>query len=112
MTDLLYNYRARPVRVIDGDTIEVYIDLGFHLYRTEHVRVLGVNCPERGQAGYEAATAYTKGWLTQFALGEWPLSLSTKKGDSFGRWLAIVTASGRNLGIDLWTDGHAVLYDR
>lgn len=42
-----FEYRANIVRVIDGDTIEVDIDLGFTLWlRNQTIRLLGVDCPE------------------------------------------------------------------
>lgn len=39
-------YRAAGLRAIDGDTVDVLIDLGLNAYRTERVRVAGVNTPE------------------------------------------------------------------
>ena len=42
----IWVYRARLVKVIDGDTIDVYLDAGFHGYREERLRLLGVNAPE------------------------------------------------------------------
>src|SRR5436190_17061357 len=40
------HYRAYGLRCIDGDTLEVLIDCGLSIYRTETVRVAGVNTPE------------------------------------------------------------------
>ena len=43
-----YNFRVVEInRVVDGDTIDVTIDLGFDLYKKERVRVAGVNTPEK-----------------------------------------------------------------
>ena len=43
-----YNFRVIEInRVIDGDTIDVTIDLGFDLYKKERVRVAGVDTPEK-----------------------------------------------------------------
>ena len=43
-----YNFRVTKVnRVVDGDTIDVTIDLGFDLYKKERVRVAGVDTPEK-----------------------------------------------------------------
>ena len=43
-----YNFRVTEInRVVDGDTIDVTIDLGFDLYKKERVRVAGVDTPER-----------------------------------------------------------------
>ena len=43
-----YNFRCLKInRVVDGDTIDVTIDLGFDLYKKERVRVAGVDTPEK-----------------------------------------------------------------
>ena len=45
-----YNFRVTEInRVVDGDTIDVTIDLGFELYKKERVRVAGVDTPEKEQ---------------------------------------------------------------
>ena len=46
-----YNFRVTSIdRVLDGDTIDVTIDLGFDLYKKERVRVAGVDTPEKEPA--------------------------------------------------------------
>ena len=43
-----YNFRVVKVdKVLDGDTIDVTIDLGFDLFKKERVRVAGVDTPEK-----------------------------------------------------------------
>ena len=43
-----YNFRVVKVnRVVDGDTIDVTIDLGFEIFKKERVRVAGVDTPEK-----------------------------------------------------------------
>jgi len=43
----MYDYKVKSIkRVIDGDTVEVEIDLGFHLTLCDKVRLAGVNTPE------------------------------------------------------------------
>ena len=43
-----YNFRVVEVnRVVDGDTIDVTIDLGFDLFKKERVRIAGVDTPEK-----------------------------------------------------------------
>ena len=43
-----YNFRVIEVtKVLDGDTIDVLIDLGFDLYKKERVRIAGVDTPEK-----------------------------------------------------------------
>ena len=43
-----YNFRVTEInKVLDGDTIDVTIDLGFDLYKKERVRISGVDTPEK-----------------------------------------------------------------
>ena len=42
----LFHYRSRVTRVVDGDTIDVELDLGFNIKLSERVRFVGVNAPE------------------------------------------------------------------
>ena len=42
----LFHYRCEVTRVVDGDTIDVDIDLGFNIKYSERVRLLGINTPE------------------------------------------------------------------
>lgn len=44
--DRLYTYNARVTRVLDGDTIEAVIDLGFGIATTQVLRLRGIDCPE------------------------------------------------------------------
>ena len=55
---------ATVVRVIDADTIVVTLDLGWRVYRNdEHVRVAGINAPERGTKEGDAATVWARSLL-------------------------------------------------
>ncbi len=42
----MYEYKSRVVDVIDGDTIDVVIDLGFDIFTNKRVRLSGIDCPE------------------------------------------------------------------
>ena len=43
----MYEYRAKIVRIIDGDTVDVDIDLGFGIWmKNERVRIMGIDTPE------------------------------------------------------------------
>lgn len=108
-----WTWLARPLNVVDGDTIDIEIDCGFHGRRTERLRLLNVNCPEvkrpTRDAG-DAATQYTRDWMAALGTEDWPLVIVTGKSDAFGRYLALVWRSldGRCLNEDLITEGHAV----
>jgi micrococcal nuclease len=89
-----FTYAAEWVKVIDGDTIDVTVDLGFHVFREIRIRLLGVNTPElKGetkQAG-EAARSATEAWLMNhdnLVISTW--KVQKRMQDHFGRYLAIV----------------------
>ena len=42
----MYEYNAEVLRVVDGDTIDVLIDVGFSTFKKERVRLYGINTPE------------------------------------------------------------------
>jgi micrococcal nuclease len=42
----MYTYEIELIRVLDGDTIDAYIDLGFHVKVKKRVRLSGINAPE------------------------------------------------------------------
>ena len=89
-----YHYEADLVRVIDGDTVVLVIDLGFHVSVTQTVRLSGIDTPERGQPGFHEATQRLQELLSQqLELG--PLEIQTERtvhGDdkqgAYGRYLA------------------------
>lgn len=91
-------YRARCTRVVDGDTIDVTVDLGFHLSATMRLRLWGIDTAEmnakddalRKQA-QEAKDFVGVMVLSPAGSTEWPIKIETLKDtDSFGRWLAKV----------------------
>lgn len=85
LNNKLYIFKAKVLRVIDGDTLEMRIDLGFHTHTVRKVRLLGVDTPERGQVNYNEAKAFTTGTV----LGK-DVYVQTYKADVFGRYLADV----------------------
>lgn len=42
----MYEYKAKVIEVIDGDTIDVVIDLGFDIFTNKRIRLAGIDCPE------------------------------------------------------------------
>ncbi len=112
MNEQLWNYQARVVRVVDGDTLLVELDTGFHSTRWEKLRLLGIDCPEvvggDKQAGLDAAN-FVRAWVASDT-DTWPYLVHTVKTDSFGRYLATITrkADGVSLADALLEAGHAV----
>lgn len=110
MSHTAYRYRVVEVRkVVDGDTVDLVLDLGFHLTATLRFRLLGVDAPERGQPGSLEATEFARGWLA----GGGDLTAFTRKADSFGRWLVDVhREDGTSLAAALLDAGHGTPYLR
>ena len=103
----------RLVRVIDGDTVEVDIDLGCGLIKRERVRMLGINAPEmRGKS--RAAGEKSKEYLTRLLSPHVEsLTLKTAKGRTrgkYGRFLATIWAGGIDVNQTMVRDGYAVSY--
>ena len=80
-----YNFRVIKInRVVDGDTIDVTIDLGFDLYKKERVRVAGVDTPEKRTRDLEEkalgldATAWLKEKLDGAISGDDDLVIRTE----------------------------------
>ena len=118
-----YNFRVTKInRVVDGDTIDVTIDLGFDLYKKERVRVAGVDTPEKRTRNLEEkalgvdATAWLKSKLEETIKGDEELTVRTElKGGvgKYGRllgWL-YVGDSDISLNEQMITEGYAHAYD-
>lgn len=96
----LYTFRAKVLRVVDGDTVIAQCDLAFSVYHTVTLRLLGVDTPElfhgtdreAGAAAKQATAEWVGRILAEAApAGEdWPFLVTTHKGESFGRYLADV----------------------
>lgn len=106
---MLYHYKAVLDRVVDADTIDVVIKLGFEIDYKTRLRLNGINAPEVSTPEGKLA----KSWLTaQLPVGtELEIKTYKDKGDKFGRFLADVLVLGTNMNEELVKQGHAVLYD-
>ncbi len=60
---MTYDYAVTVARVVDGDTLDLDVDLGFYLRSRLRFRLLGIDAPERGQPGYAEAMAAVRTWL-------------------------------------------------
>lgn len=104
----MYEYEAIVSNVVDGDTIDATLSLGFYLIAKLRLRLLGVNCPEM-HAHDPAPGRAAKEYTTARLLGK-AVVLATHKSDDFGRWLARVTIDGVDFNRELIDRGYAVPY--
>lgn len=79
-------------RVIDGDTLDVIIDVGFRFTTRQRLRLLELDTPERGEPLWREATEQLRALVT-----DQPLAVTTVKQDSFGRWLAHVEVNDQDV---------------
>lgn len=110
----MYEYRATILRVIDGDTIEARVDLGFDVFAVQRFRLYGINAPEtKGESREDgrAATEYLRTLITTNAADS-VLTIQTRKDkrEKYGRYLAVLVANGLNLNAAMVNAGHAVPY--
>lgn len=106
-----YRYRAVVRRIIDGDTIEADVDLGFFVLHRTRLRLLGIDCPERFTPEGKAATAFVASYLPA---GSEVVVESVKPDKYGGRWNATVWLAEveRSLNDLLLEAGHARPYPR
>ena len=120
---MIYIYKAELVRVVDGDTVDLIIDLGFDTSRKERFRLYGIDAPEMNTA----AGKNSKKWLWDAlqpleAIYVETIQLETKaRRDKYGRFLAVLygdlghlranlppkTLAVESINARMITEGHA-----
>ena len=105
----MYNYKAKVIKVVDGDTLDLQIDLGFKIFTQIRVRVLDVDTYEtKGEfkeLGLKIKEATKKLLEGKDVIIESYKSDDKLKTDKYGRWLCKVSYDN---GKDLkeWIDNH------
>lgn len=113
----MYSYEAKVNRVIDGDTVDLDIDLGFKTYLHDvRCRLIGIDTPEsRGKKKCEAGLK-AKELVTQELTGQTVRIRSYKdeatdiNSDSFGRWLVRIYLGDKDYNQSLIDRGYAIPY--
>ena len=116
----MYEYKVNILKVVDGDTVDVDIDLGFGCWlRNERVRIVGIDCPESrtsdriekvfGEAAKQRLTSLLSSEATL-------ISQISKMGENmkgkFGRILGdFKTINDQIISTTLMEEGHAVAYN-
>ena len=112
----MYEYKVTSVdRVVDGDTIDITIDVGFGLYKKERVRVAGIDTPEsrtrdKKEKQYGLAAKY---FLTGLLENCDDLIVRTEKDGKYGRMLGwlVCNDKGMNINQTMIDEGYAWPYD-
>ena len=118
-----YNFRVTKIdRVLDGDTIDVTIDLGFELYKKERVRIAGVDTPEKRTRNLEEkalgldATDWLKDKLEGAISGDDDLVIRTELVGGVGKYGRLlgwcyIGDSAVSLNEQMIEEGYAHAYD-
>lgn len=101
MENIVYYYKAKINRVIDGDTIDIMIDLGFGIFKSVRARLWGINAPEISKP--KDADELKRGLQTKQFLENWIQNNSIDghiiirshngkelRQEKYGRWLVEV----------------------
>ena len=94
----MYNYKAKLIRTIDGDTIDLEIDLGFDIWHKIRVRLDNINTPESRTRDLKEKKLGLKAkkFTNNFLKGK-EIIVNTNKQGKFGRFLANLTVRGADL---------------
>ncbi len=111
----MYHYKAEVVNIVDGDTIDVIIDLGFKITTNQRIRFAGINTPETYNVKKESEE-YKKGILAKqyvekrLAANKNIIEIETEKvPEKFGRYLGkiLLADSAKPLNDELVEKGLA-----
>ena len=92
----MYEYRAKLIKVIDGDTVDAMVDCGFSMFRAERIRLRGINTPEVRTRDKEekkkglAAKARLQELIEENKNNEFMLQTFFDKKGKYGRLLGVL----------------------
>lgn len=110
----MYTYNCTIIRILDGDTVEANIDLGFSCHYVSVVRLKGIDAPELSGDTKTAGLA-AKNYLATLLSAGPTVVITTelrKDKDKYGRVLGTFYANGLNVNQAMIDAGHAVQYGR
>jgi len=90
----MYTYKAKLIRVVDGDTIDAEIDLGFGVFMRQRVRLYGINTPESRTKDLQEKELglAAKARLSEVLSKDFIIETILNKRGKFGRVLGVIHA--------------------
>ena len=85
----MYSYFAKVTNVVDGDTVDLSIDLGFDLWHNIRVRLIGIDTPEKWRPFGKVVKEYVNKTLI-----DREVEIRTSKADKYGRYLVEIYMPG------------------
>ena len=110
----MYEYNCKVKRVVDGDTVDVVIDLGFDIHFATRVRLYGMDTPESRTRNKDEKV---RGLMSKDFLKEWmekdDVIIRTRKDKKgkFGRVLGEMYVEGTNINLTMVDESLAVKYE-
>lgn len=83
----MYNYKAKVKRIVDGDTVDLEIELGFKIKTEVRCRLLNVDTPERGHEDFKRASQLLEDAIVNAKDKDGFIIVNTHKTGKYGRWL-------------------------
>ena len=99
----MFEYYCKIERVVDGDTVDVSVDLGFDIHHKARVRMMGIDTPESRTRNLEekALGLASKARLKELLKGRKTKLVCSKEGKGkFGRILAVVISIDKKTGAE------------
>mgnify|MGYP001432904226 FL=1 len=111
----MYEYSCKVKRVVDGDTVDVMLDLGFDILYNCRVRLFGIDTPESRTRNLDekARGKMASAFLKEAIDNGTKVVIQTKLKDSrgkFGRVLGNVVVDGKNINQSMIENYHAAAY--
>lgn len=107
-----YRYKCRVINVVDGDTVDAIVDLGFSVFTKARLRLSGVDTPELHSKSEDSRILAKKAkeFLATHLLDRDAL-LETQTKDKYGRYLGVFyTEDGLDVNKMLIDEGYAISY--
>lgn len=104
---MMYEYKAKVIKIVDGDTIDCNVDLGFYMTAKIRFRLARIDTPEvRGAEREDGLLA--KQWLIDL-LNQHnnEIIVRTAKTGKYGRWIGEIIIGEMNVNDELVKTGHA-----
>ncbi len=107
----MYKYNAKLDRVVDGDTVDALVDLGFNTWKKVRIRMVGMNAPEsRTRDLEEKARGIAAKIRLEELLEKGTFILESQGVGKYGRCLGILFVDDINVNRTLINEGHATEY--
>lgn len=111
----MYEYLVREIiKIVDGDTIDIVLDLGFEVYRKERIRINRIDTPESNTKNEleKKLAAEAKDYVSKWMLNQKQVKIKTLKDDKYGRLLGEFYGDNNICLSDLLVEkGYAWAYD-